>query len=61
MTFGQVLIAAGALFVLMALFADLLGLARHPNFGWMQGLGVIIGAVVILAGVYLWSHGKAPP
>ncbi len=61
MTLGQVLVAAGAFLVLVALFADLLSLARHPAFGWMQGLGVVIGAVVILAGVYLWSHGKAPP
>ena len=61
MTLGQVLVAAGAFLVLVALFADLLNLARHPAFGWMQGLGVVIGAVVILAGVYLWSHGKAPP
>ena len=56
MTLGQGLIAAGALLVVFSLFADLFGLGRHPGFGWMQGLWVVIGAVIILAGVYLWSR-----
>jgi len=57
---GQILITAGGLLVLIALFADLFFL-RHPSSAWIQGLGVVIGAVVILAGVYLWSRGKASP
>ena len=58
-------IVVGALIVLVSLFADPLGLGRHPGFGWMQGLGVIIGALVILAGAYLWwrrsLRGKMSP
>ncbi len=33
--------------------ADQLGLGRYPGFGWLQGLGVVIGVVVLLAGLYL--------
>ncbi len=60
MLLGQILISAGTFLVLLSLFADLF-LVRHPGFAWMQGLGVVIGVVVILAGVYLWSRGKAAP
>ncbi len=60
MVLGQILITAGTFLVLIALFADLF-MVRYPAFAWVQWLGVVIGAVAILAGVYLWSHGKAPP
>jgi len=43
--------------VLLALFVDLF-VSRHPGFGWMQGFRSVIGAIVILAGVYLWSRKK---
>ena len=57
MLLGQLLITAGTFVVLLAVFADLI-LARHPRFAWIQGLGVAISVVVILAGVYLWSRGN---
>ena len=44
----------GVLLVLISLFADPLGLGRHPDgFGWKQDLALIIGAAVILVGAYL--------
>jgi hypothetical protein len=49
-TLAWVLIGIGAIVVLIALFADPLGLGKSAGFGWKQGLGVIIGIVVILAG-----------
>lgn len=52
-TLAWVLIGIGAIVVLIALFADPLGLGKSAGFGWKQGLGVIIGIVVILAGLYL--------
>jgi hypothetical protein len=55
-----VLIGIGALLVVIALFADPLGLGRQSGFGWRQALGVVIGALVILAGLYLRRRGKAP-
>jgi hypothetical protein len=50
---ARVAIIVGALLVLISLFADPLGLGRSPGFGWIQTLGVVVGALVILAGVYL--------
>ena len=48
-----VVIVLGVLLVLISLFADELGLGGPPGFGWKQGLGVVIGVLMILAGFYL--------
>jgi hypothetical protein len=53
MTFAGGLIGIGVLLVLISALADPLGLGRHPGFGWIQGLRVLIGVLVILAGLYL--------
>ena len=57
---ARVVIGIGALLILIALFADPLGLGGHSGFGWRQALGLVIGAVAILAGLYLRRRGKAP-
>jgi hypothetical protein len=49
-----VTIVVGALVVLISLFADQMGLGWSPGVGWRQILGVVVGALVILAGGYLW-------
>ncbi len=56
--FAWIVIGAGVLLVLISAFADPLSLGRHPGFGWIQGLGVVIGALVILAGLYLRRQGQ---
>jgi hypothetical protein len=43
-----VVIVVGALLVLISLFAEPLGVGRGKM------LGVVVGALVILGGVYLW-------
>ncbi len=58
---ARVVIGIGAILVLIALFADPLGLGKSAGFGWKQGLGVLIGVVVILAGFYLrWRKNVFP-
>ena len=53
---AKVVIGVGVLLVLIALFADPLGLGRR------QILGVVVGALVILVGVFLWMpDGEEPP
>ena len=52
-------VAVGILIALISALADPLGLGRHPGFGWMQGLGIIIGALVLAAGLYLRRRVKA--
>lgn len=59
--FAWIVIGAGVLLVVIAAFADPLGFGRAPGFGWQQRLGVIIGAVVILAGLYLRRRAKPSP
>ena len=53
---ARVVIGGGVLLVLISLFADPLGLGRR------QILGVVVGALVILVGVFLWMpDGEEPP
>jgi hypothetical protein len=54
-------VGLGVLLVLVSLFANPLGLGRHPGFGWKQWLVLIIGAAVIMVGVYLLRRGKGSP
>ncbi len=58
---ARVVIVVGVLLVLIALFADPLGLGKSPGFGWRQTLGVVVGALVVLAGVYLRRRGEGSP
>ena len=57
----QVVIGIGVFIVLTSLFADSLGLGSSPGFGWVQTFGVVVGALIVLAGVYLWRRGKVSP
>jgi hypothetical protein len=56
--FARIVIGAGVLLVLISAFADPLGLGRSPGFGWRQTLGVIIGTLVLGAGLYLRRRGQ---
>jgi len=51
-TFAWILIAAGVILVVISMFADRLGLGSAPRFGWKQTLGLLIGVVALLAGLY---------
>lgn len=60
MTFAGTLIGIGVLLFLISVFADPLGLGRDAGFGWKQGLGVVLGALGILAGLYLRRRKTSP-
>jgi len=57
----EVVIGIGALIVLISLFADPLGLGESFGFGRVQTIGVVVGALVVAGGVYLWRRGKPSP
>jgi hypothetical protein len=57
----EVVIGIGVLILLVSLFADPLGLGRSPGFGRVQTIGVVVGALVVAGGVYLWRRGKPSP
>ncbi len=47
-----VLIGIGVLLVLISALANPLGLGQHPGFGWKKTLGVVVGVLIIVAGLY---------
>jgi hypothetical protein len=51
--FAWSMIGLGLVLVTITGWADQLDLGRQPGFGWLQGLGVLIGMVVLMAGLYL--------
>lgn len=46
------LIVFGLVIIVLAGFADALGLGQQPGFGWRQALGMAIGIAFVLRGVY---------
>jgi Na+/proline symporter len=57
---GAVVAAAGVVIVVLSAFADPFGYGDE-GFGWLQTLGVVIGAGVLvlgLAAIY-WKRGEA--
>ena len=56
--FATTLMIVGILIVPISGLADPLGLGRSPGFGWRQTLGVIVGALVIVGGLYPGAAGS---
>ncbi|MFQ5350960.1 MAG: hypothetical protein ACE5EG_11000 [Thermoanaerobaculia bacterium] len=52
-TRGLVLLAAGLLLALVALFTDELGLGGHPGVGRKQLLGALVGFGVAAVGLWV--------
>lgn len=59
--FAWAMMGLGVILIIVTGRADQLGVGRYPGFGWLQGLGVAIGVVVLLAGLYLRGKTKASP
>lgn len=51
--FAWILIVFGVVLALISGLANSLGLGQYPGFGWKKMLGVVIGGVLIVAGLYL--------
>lgn len=60
---GVVVTAIGVVVVIVAAFADPLGIGgADETFGWKQVVGVTVGAVVVVAGIVIALTGrKAAP
>ena len=52
---GTVLLVAGALAILLAIFADEIGVGDQPGFNWKQGILLAAGIAVALVGVAILS------
>ena len=57
---GAVVAAAGAILLVLSAFADPFGYGDE-GFGWLQTLGVVIGAVALVLGLaaIFWKRGEA--
>ena len=58
---ARVVIGVGLLLLIIALFADPLGLGRAPGVGWRQTLGAVVGVLVVVAGAYLLRRENVSP
>ena len=47
---GKILLIIGALLIIIALTADIIGIGVKPGFGWKQGLVLIAGLVIAFMG-----------
>jgi hypothetical protein len=59
-TSGLILVIVGVIILVVALFADSLGIGGSPGFGYRQWLMAGAGIIVALvgAGLVLWKPGK---
>jgi hypothetical protein len=55
---GYLVVAAGILLVVVSAFADPIGVGEGGGFGWKQGVGIVVGAVLAaLGGWLLYGRG----
>ncbi len=54
---ATLLIVVGIVLAVVSAFADPLGVGGEPRFGWKQTLGLVVGVVLALVGV--WRRSKA--
>ena len=58
---GVVVTVVGLLVLVIAAFADPLGIGgADDTFGWKQIVGVVVGAVIAVAGIVLAVSGGKP-
>jgi hypothetical protein len=57
--FSWIVMAVGVVLVLISGFAYPLGLGQHPDFGWKKLLGVVIGVLIVITGIYLRRRSAA--
>jgi hypothetical protein len=57
--FAWILIGIGVVLILISGFAYRLGLGQNPGFGWKKVVGVVIGALIVVAGIYLRRRSEA--
>ena len=63
-TLGLVLVAVGVVLFVISAFAEPLGLGDDDGVGWKQVTGMIVGGVVVAAGLvlmYIRRGGEASP
>jgi uncharacterized membrane protein len=55
-----VVTVVGAILLVLSLFADALGIGDQTRFGTRQQSGTVLGAVLVLVGLFLWYRARRP-
>ena len=59
---GPIVIAIGVVIVLVSALADPIGIGSDGSgFGWKQVVGVIVGALVAIAGIAISMRSQGEP
>ena len=54
-----VLVVVGLGILVLSAVADLIGIGQDAAFGWVQIVGVLVGAgIAVVGGAYWWLMGK---
>ena len=59
-----IVVAVGAVLVVVSALADSIGVGDEDGFGWKQTTGVVVGGVVLVAGLawmYVPRSGEVEP
>jgi protein-S-isoprenylcysteine O-methyltransferase Ste14 len=52
---GNLVLGLGVLVILVSALADVLRIGGEPGFGYEQGVGVLVGIALIIAGIW-WKR-----
>jgi hypothetical protein len=57
--FGLIVLVAGIALVVLSALADPIGIGGKSGFGWKQGTGVGVGALVAIVGAVLVARARS--
>jgi hypothetical protein len=50
---GAFLLVLGVVLLVLSLLADLIGVGLNPGFGYRQIIGVVLGVIAVIRGIWL--------
>ena len=50
---GVFLLILGAALLIVSLLADVIGIGAHPGFGYRQIIGVVLGVIAVIRGIFV--------
>ena len=50
---GILLLVLGVAFLIVSLLADVIGVGANPGFGYRQIIGVVLGVIAIIRGIFV--------
>jgi hypothetical protein len=50
---GTFLLVLGAALLIVSLLADVIGIGANPEFGYRQIVGVVLGVIAVIRGIFM--------